>query len=195
MGKIFYIMGKSSSGKDTIYKRLLECGELSLRTIVPYTTRPIREGEKDGVEYRFVDEQTVQELETAGRIIELRTYHTVHGAWKYFTAKDAQIDLDAYDYLLIGTLESYAKMRRYFGREKLVPIMIALDDGERLQRALLRERAQKHPRYQELCRRYLADEEDFSPKNCAEAEIERYFYNDDLESCLFEIKAYIQEQR
>ena len=40
MGRIFYIMGKSSTGKDTVYKRLLESEEGGLRTLVMYTTRP-----------------------------------------------------------------------------------------------------------------------------------------------------------
>lgn len=48
MGKIFYIMGKSSSGKDTIYSRLLEDSQLGLSRIVLYTTRPMREGEQEG---------------------------------------------------------------------------------------------------------------------------------------------------
>lgn len=50
MGKIFYVMGKSASGKDTIFKRL--CNRLSgYRTVKMYTTRPIRDGEHNGVEY------------------------------------------------------------------------------------------------------------------------------------------------
>ena len=43
MGKIYYVMGKSSSGKDTVYKKLME-RHPGFRTIVPYTTRPIRRG-------------------------------------------------------------------------------------------------------------------------------------------------------
>ena len=57
MGKIFCLMGKSSTGKDTIYKELLQNEELSLKRIVPYTTRPIRVGETEGVEYHFTDEE------------------------------------------------------------------------------------------------------------------------------------------
>ena len=57
MGKIFYLMGKSSSGKDTIYKRLMADTSLGLKNIVLYTTRPIRQGERDGMEYYFVDEK------------------------------------------------------------------------------------------------------------------------------------------
>ena len=50
MGKIFYIMGKSSSGKDSIYRQLEENQELGLKRLVIYTTRPIRDGEKNGRE-------------------------------------------------------------------------------------------------------------------------------------------------
>ena len=42
MGFIFYLMGKSSSGKDTIYKKLIEKENFPLKTVVGYTTRPIR---------------------------------------------------------------------------------------------------------------------------------------------------------
>ena len=62
MGKIVYLMGKSSSGKDTIFKELMKEGTMDLRTIVPYTTRPIRAGEENGVEYFFTDEAGFQAL-------------------------------------------------------------------------------------------------------------------------------------
>ncbi|MCR4705226.1 MAG: guanylate kinase [Lachnospiraceae bacterium] len=189
MGKIFYIMGKSSSGKDTIYKKLLE--DSSLHTVVMYTTRPIREGEKDGREYHFVKDADLQRLEEQGLVIEKRSYHTFHGLWNYFTVKDEHIDLDRYDYLMIGTLDSYRSTKAYFGGEKLFPIYIALDDGVRLQRALDREKAQENPRYQEMCRRFLADCEDFSDIKIEEAGIRRSFYNDDLDRCISEIREYM----
>lgn len=125
--------------------------------VVPYTTRPIREGEQDGVEYHFVDDKQLAELETDGKIVELRAYNTVHGIWKYFTVDDGQIDLEQGDYLLIGTLETYEKIREYYGAEHLVPIYIEVEDGERLARALERERRQAVPKYKEMCRRFLAD--------------------------------------
>ena len=193
MGKIFYLMGKSSSGKDTIYKLLLESKDLCLHTIVPYTTRPIRDGETDGVEYHFVDEVELKKIEAAGKLIELRAYRTFHGIWKYFTVADNQIDLEYKDYLIIGTLESYNKTKEYYGAEKVIPIMIDLDDGIRLQRALDREKAQEKPKYQEMCRRFLADEADFSEEKIKEASISGYFYNDNLEKCLSGIIQYMKE--
>ena len=193
MGKIVYLMGKSSTGKDTIFKELLKAGTVALKTIVPYTTRPIRAGEQDGVEYFFTDEEGFQRLLGSGKMIEERAYHTVHGLWRYFTVDDGQIQLDSQSYIMIGTLESYQNMKKYFGEEKLLPVLIELDDGIRLQRALDRERQQEHPKYEEMCRRYLADSDDFSEEKIAEAGITRRFYNDDLQRCLGEIVEYIKE--
>ena len=191
MGKIFCLMGKSSTGKDTIYKRLTENKELNLRTIVPYTTRPIRAGEVEGQEYFFVGEERLKELDDAGKVIELRAYHTYHGVWKYFTVEDDQMDLENENYLIIGTLESFKKTKEYFGEDKVVPILITLDDGVRLQRALDREKMQENPKYEEMCRRFLADAEDFSLQKQEEACIPKSFENNDLESCLKQIEDYI----
>lgn len=195
MGKIVYLMGKSSSGKDTIFKRLLADDTMRLKTIVPYTTRPIRNGEHNGLEYIFTDEKGYQRQKKSGKIIEERTYQTFHGRWRYFTVDDGQIQWDGQDYIMIGTLEAYLKMKDYFGEDKLLPVMIELDDGVRLERALSRERKQKQPKYEEMCRRFLADCEDFSEEKIREAGIFRRFKNDDLERCLKEISAYIIEAR
>ena len=114
MGKIYYLMGKSASGKDHIYENLIQETALDLKPFVLYTTRPIRSGEQDGREYFFVDEKRLSELREAGKIIEERMYSTVQGPWYYFTADDGQIDLAKHDYLGIGTLESYLKLKAYF---------------------------------------------------------------------------------
>lgn len=186
MGKIYCMMGKSSSGKDTLYQKVLDRLP-QIHRVVPYTTRPIREGEQDGVEYHFVDDKQLAELETDGKIVELRAYNTVHGIWKYFTVDDGQIDLEQGDYLLIGTLETYEKIREYYGAEHLVPIYIEVEDGERLARALERERRQAVPKYKEMCRRFLADEEDFCEENLKRLGIDKRYRNTDMETCLNEI--------
>ena len=154
-------MGKSSSGKDTIYKKIREKLP-QLKRITPYTTRPIREGETDGVEYFFVDEERLNELKEKERVIEVRSYNTKCGIWTYFTADDGQIELWQYDYLVIGTIESYYALKEYFGDDVMVPLYIEVEDGLRLQRALDRERMQDKPKYTELCRRFLADDADFA---------------------------------
>ena len=191
MGNIYCLMGKSASGKDTIYNRLLAMEKLHLRRVVPYTTRPMRSGETDGQTYVFCTEQQVADFEAAGKIIELRAYHTVYGIWKYFTADDGQICLAESDYLMIGTLEAYEQIRDYFGMDKVCPVYVEVDDGLRLQRALDRERAQDQPKYAEMCRRFLADQEDFSEENIREAGIKLRFANENLELCVENIIKYI----
>ena len=193
MGKIFYIMGKSSSGKDTIYKRLLGDQELKLRNIILYTTRPMRQGEMPGREYYFVEEGTFQEFQKQGKIIEARTYQTVYGPWIYFTADDGQIELEKRNYLGIGTLESYMNMKEYYGEKNLCPLYIEVEDGERLKRAICREEIQQEPKYAEMCRRFLADTEDLSEENLKRAGITKRFSNIDLESCIKELKNCIQK--
>ena len=191
MGKIYCIMGKSSSGKDSIYKQIMDRGELALKPIIPYTTRPLREGEREGREYHFCSEEKVKELSERGIIVELRAYDTVYGIWKYFTVDDGQIDLEHSNYLYIVTLEGYVKIQKYFGKDRVVPIYIEVEDGERLLRAIDRERQQETPHYEEMCRRFLADASDFSEEKLREAGITKRFCNRELEETICEVTAYI----
>ena len=191
MGKIYCICGKSSSGKDTVYKRLLADESLKLNQLVTYTTRPIREGEVNGREYFFIDEAKALALHEEGKIVESRAYNTVFGIWKYMTVDDGDIELDKKSYVVIGTLESYVQIRNYFGKDKVVPVMIDVDDGVRLERALKRERQQQSPKYDEMCRRFLADSADFSEEKVRSAGIEKVFVNDVLEDCISKVKEYV----
>lgn len=191
MNSIFYIMGKSSSGKDSIYKILLS--ELALKPIVLYTTRPMRENEQEGREYHFVTRDCLEKMKNFGEVIEERIYNTVHGEWIYFTARDS-IDITAGSCLGIGTLESYVRLRENFG-DAVVPIYIEVEDGLRLSRALARERLEAVPRYAEMCRRFLADSEDFSEENIKSAGIEKRFSNNgEIGECVNEVTEYIKSK-
>lgn len=189
MGKLFYIMGKSSSGKDTIYQRLLNNQAFDFQRLIIYTTRPIRDGERDGQEYFFVNEAEFQSLKSDGKIIEDRGYETVYGLWRYFTADN--MDLERFNYLGIGTLESYVQLKAYYGEDKVCPIYIEVEDGERLKRAIAREETQEVPKYEEMCRRFLSDSQDFSEANIKAAGISRRFPNMDFITCLSDIEKYI----
>ncbi len=198
MGNIYCIMGKSASGKDTIYKRLLDLQPVSLRSIVTYTTRPIRSEEQDGVEYKFVTFDALKKMRKQGVVIEERCYHTVHGDWYYFTADDGQIKDDE-TYLLVQTPEGYKALRDYFGRSRVRPLYIEVEDGLRLARAVERERLEAIPRYTELCRRYIADEADFAEPVLLSLGIEKRYQNADFDKCIAEIcedlKEFLKESR
>ena len=187
MGKIYYVMGKSATGKDTIYSKLYE-ESTKIKKIVLYTTRPPREGEENGIDYNFVTKEKLEEFKRSNTLIEMRTYKTMYGDWSYATVDDGQIKLESRNYLIIGTFESYKKIVEYFGSNKVVPIYLTVDDRIRLQRALNRENMQENPRYDEMCRRYLADEEDFSEEKLKEAGITKFYVNENLRECLDEIE-------
>jgi len=142
----------------------------------------------------LTDEEGFQELLRQGSVIEARAYHTCLGLWRYFTVADEGIDLKAHSYVMIATLEAYEQIQKVYGADKVLPVLIELDDGVRLQRALDREKAQDQPKYEEMCRRFLADAEDFSEEKVQKAGIDRRFYNDELDSCLEEIIVYLREK-
>ncbi len=187
LGKIYYIMGKSASGKDTIYKELLKAYP-ELKEIILYTTRPIRDGEMDGREYFFTNDKSLDEYEKKGRLIEKRTYNTMYGPWSYATVDDGQVDIKKHSYIGIGTLESYLKIRDYYGRDYVLPIYITIDDRTRLLRAIEREAKEEKPKYIELCRRYIADEDDFSEDKLTAAGIKSSYQNIDLDKCIEAIR-------
>ena len=95
-------------------------------------------------------------------------------------------------YLMINTLEGYEQIRDYFGEEKVVPLYIYVEDGIRLTRALKRERRQKEPKYAEMCRRYLADERDFSAEKLEKAGIDKFYDNESIDRCVEQIIRCIQ---
>lgn len=188
MGKIFCIMGKSSSGKDTMFKFLKEDKDLDLIPVIPYTTRPKRNNETEGVEYHFIDETALQQYAQSGKIIEKREYHTVNGIWYYCTIDDGKIDLSCGNYIVIATLEAYYNLKVYFGKERVVPIYIAVADALRLERAFAREKQQQSPNYDELRRRFLADNTDFSSEKLEANHIQTVYCNEKLDDCFNLIK-------
>ena len=193
--KIIYIIGKSSVGKDTIYQILKK--KMNLKTYVMYTTRPIRTGEKNGIDYYYLKQEEMEKYinEIDSKVMEYRTYNTVYGPWTYATIIDKQFESDN-DLLMEGTLESYNAVRMYFENDKkinVIPIYIEVDDGIRLERALKRERQQEKPKYEEMCRRFLADSVDFSEEKIRESQITKRFENINVDKCVNEIIEYISK--
>ena len=194
MAKIICLLGKSCSGKDTIYKKLLADESLNLLPLVTYTTRPMRTGEQEGREYHFTDEAGFNSLKDAGKVIEDRTYDTVYGLWRYFTVDDGTFEKEGRNVIAAaGTIPAYIKLRDYFGAENTCPVMIETDDGIRLERAMRREKKQAAPRYKEMCRRFITDSEDFDEEKMKAVGVEHVFMNnDDLDKCIREVSDFIR---
>lgn len=195
MPNFFYIMGKSSSGKDTIYKKIKE--QKDIKTYISYTTRPIRKGEKQGVDYHYISNEKMEELIKEGKVIENRTYKTVKGLWIYATVADEQLKKEG-NIVTVGNLESYRNIKEYYKNKvdtKIVPIYIFIDEQERRKRAIEREKKQSSPNYEEVERRIKADNIDFSEENLRKCGITEKvtFYNYDLDKCVSQIIDYIEK--
>ncbi len=81
-GSLVIISSPSGAGKTTLSHKLLDEFD-SVKFSVSYTTRPIRRGEVDGVDYSFVTEERFQEMVDAGDFAE---WAIVHGN-RYGTAR------------------------------------------------------------------------------------------------------------
>lgn len=194
MGKLFIFMGKSAVGKDTLYQEVMDRNP-DLKAVVPYTTRPIRTGETEGKEYHFVTEAQMREMEDRHKVVERRRYHTVLGDWYYFTADDGQIDFDEGNYCMISTLEGFEKIREFYGGDRVEPIYIEVNDFVRIKRSLNRERQQENPCVSEVCRRFLADDEDFSEDKLERAGITTRIMNRKLEKAVCQIEAILADKK
>lgn len=204
MSNLIYIMGKSSSGKDTIYQKLVK--RMDTNVYVLYTTRPMRDGEQEGREYNFITREKYKELEENGKVIEARHYNVVNSegnkdVWTYATIDDDQWKKEG-DFLTIGTPESFLSIKDYLEKHnenglKLLPVYIYIDEEERRERAIKRENEKAKPNFKEMERRLKADNIDFSVENLKKAGInEDYmFENDDLEECVDNIVNYIEENK
>lgn len=197
MPNFFYIMGKSATGKDTIYKRIKE--KININTYILYTTRPIRKGEKEGEDYHYISNEQMENFKKEGKIIESRTYQTTQGPWVYATIKDEQLEkID--NILTVGTLESYRNIKEYYKDNKnmkIIPIYIEIDEIERTNRAIKREEQQLSPNYKEVERRLKVDNIDFSEEKLRQVGISKKhtFENYDLDKCVEDIIKYIQKER
>ena len=162
VGKLFCLLGKSGAGKDTLFEQVTHspafCGRIS--PVVLYTTRPKRESEVCGKHYHFVSVGQMDELERRGCIVEKRQYDTVHGVWHYFTAAFELPERG--DLITITTPHGTKKLAGKIGAQNMVLIHLVASDKTRLERSIVREGKQTRPNYAEVCRRYLADEQDFA---------------------------------
>ena len=84
---IIAITGLSGSGKSTIARKVSE--QMSIPLVTTVTTRPIRPGEKDGVDYIFYNKEVYEALKESGQIIADETFKVASGeTWSYGIRKE-----------------------------------------------------------------------------------------------------------
>ena len=198
MAKIFVFIGPSCAGKDTIFKEIIESTDLT--PIIPYTTRPMRDGEVEGKEYHFINNHEMYEMINKGEIVEKREYNTTQGLWIYGTSI-VDVDFDSInDYAVINTLAGYREMvfKNNSNAHNIVPIYISTTDEIRIDRAVRREKKRENPDYVEMCRRFVADAKDYSEENINKAGIKKeniFENNNDINDTINNILEFIERRR
>ena len=156
MYKVVAIMGKSASGKTTLQKAIAR--EFDVNEIVSTTTRPKRDREKEGVDYKFVTIEQFTEKVLSGDMLEADDFNN----WFYGT----QISALNKNKVNVGVFTpNGVEALAQDGRIDLKVIYIDADDKQRLLRSLNRE---TNPNVAEICRRYFADEKDFCDDRMSE---------------------------
>lgn len=188
--KVFCIVGMSSCGKDTIYKKVLEEFKDSLKPIVTWTTRDARLGEVDGREYHFSDDATFQKQLKEDKVVEYRIYNSFGRILTYYTCSE-DFDNDS-SYIVVTSLSQVNKYADYFGCKNVYPICVELDDWFLLTRALSRCKDTKGS-YKEVCRRYISDCEEWENTKFNDELNVFKVYNGDLSECCEKVYNYIKE--
>lgn len=132
---IVILCGKSASGKDTTLKKLVE--KYNYIPIISTTTRPIREGEKNGVDYNFISKEEFNWKIAKDMFLEYRSYNTLFNdipdTWYYGTEKQ---ELDPKKiYISVLDFDGAREVQKYYGRDNTIIIYISCPDTIRENRA------------------------------------------------------------
>lgn len=149
--KVIAICGKSGSGKDTIMKKLVQVKPDIFHSVVSYTSRNKRSGEKEGVDYNFISREKFAELIIKGEMLEVTEFND----WLYGTGVNSLVD----DKINIGVYNPEGI--EYLAQSTEINLMvfyITADDKIRLMRSLTRE---DNPNVDEIIRRFGTDKTDF----------------------------------
>ena len=168
-------MGESASGKDAIMNRLVE--KFCLHKAISYTTRPIRENEKDGRDYYFLkSNHYFNDMLNCGDLFEKTEYNTVNGLWLYGLGKDSFTDKCTN--VVVVNPHGYRQLLQHEElKDRLIPFYITADFETRFFRYLNRDKVTIENKV-ELVDRFIRDHNDF--KNiCDEFENIKTFYNND----------------
>lgn len=162
MYTIVALIGEAGTGKDTLMQKVLAARPGDFNEIISCTTRPPREGEVDGVNYFFIDQEEFAYKVLNYEMLEATSFND----WFYGTSYDTLRS----DVLNIGVFNPDG-IRAIEGRSDidLRVFRITCSDKIRLLRQLNRE---ENPNVDEIVRRYKTDKEDFCDLEFTYYEIE-----------------------
>lgn len=189
MQRIFVIAGPTNTGKDTIMKRLLQIPELNLTKIVTSTSRPIRSGETDGVDYHFYTKDEFERKIKNGDFFE---YAYVHRDYKGIEKSSIYNDISKNkDILLQVDIQGYKSLKSKldFTKYKLVGIFISPPSMDELIRRMKLRGTETEP--EEIKVRLKNAEFEIANKDIFDYQV----VNDNLDVCINEISNIIKNNQ
>lgn len=159
MQKIFAFCGKMGAGKDTLVALTSET--LNIQVATSFTTRPKREGEKEGREYFFISKEDFLNKRETGEIAEYTSYNVATGDTWYYGLTKEELE-KSQPIITIVNPDGLKQLEKIYG-DRVISIIIDCSDIERLKRAINRE---KNVNTLEICRRMCQDDKDFKNILC-----------------------------
>ena len=151
MYKIIALIGEAGTGKDTLMKEIIKKTP-SLHEIISCTTRPMREGEVDGVNYHFLTLEQFTGQVLRNEMLESTNFNN----WFYGTSLQSldkdKINIGVFNPAGIKSMLNHPEV-------DLQVYRVFCADKIRLIRQLNRE---KNPDVDEIIRRYGTDKADFA---------------------------------
>lgn len=163
--KIIAFFGPSAAGKDTLARKLYEMCPDTSHWIVSHTTRPPRDYETEGKDYYFITVAQFTEMMLKYELMEATSYRDWFYGTAYSSLSDDKINIGVFNLEGMKCIVEDSSL-------DVIPIYVQASDKTRLQRSLARE---ENPDCHEICRRFMADKQEFQ-----DIEFEHYIiFNED----------------
>lgn len=182
-GVLVILSGPSGSGKDTVISELKK-RNVDIRQSISATTRPPREGEKDGVDYYFIDVPTFEQKIREGYFLEYVRY----GSNYYGTPREAVEKLvnDGISVLLKIEVEGAGNIRNVF--PDVVSVFLIPPSLDVLAKRL---RGRGTETEESFCSRFAIA----SRELCRASEYDYVVINDDLDDCVKQVCSILDAEK
>ena len=162
--KLILLIGCMASGKDTILKEMINEGYA--KPVISHTSRPMRKGEKDGIEYHFVSAEEMLKMKENNEFIEFKSYKVSNNKkWYYGVNKNSLEKGLSKNYILIVDITGMRQIKEYFKDDKnmeITTIFLDVDKETRRKRAIRRDDMTLE-KVKEIERRLKADDKEVYP--------------------------------
>ena len=153
------IMGRAGTGKSSLVSELEKRGYEKIKTC---TTRPIRPGEEDGVDYFFLSDDQFKKYAENNFFAEIKKYNTADGVWWYGTPRVELLGSDEKSVIIL-TPDGVRSVKPLLDKNNIKYTVVLLGAKASV---IKRRMIQRGDEIDEVIRRIRADDEDF--EDCEE---------------------------